>query len=115
MAEEHEKRSNTTGRRVSKFIMGDLADQDAPIDDVHIFVVSASDGMMDILNAKGIARFLVPSLCEDSGMHLLTACEKLISTAAEGWRRASEDGSYRDDIAISVSKIRTPPSSVKKQ
>jgi serine/threonine protein phosphatase PrpC len=115
MTEAHEKCSNTTGRKMTKFLMGDHAEQDAPIDDVHIFVVSASDGMMDVLNAKGIARFLVPSLCEDSGIHLLTACEKLISTAAEGWRRASEDGSYRDDIAISVSKIRTPPSSTKQE
>jgi hypothetical protein len=80
------------------------------VDDVHIFAVSASDGMMDILNPKGIARFLVPSLCQDSGEHLLTACEKLISTAADGWQRASFDSRYRDDIAISVCKIRTPPS-----
>lgn len=80
-------------------------------DDIHIFAVSASDGMMDILNPKGIARFLVPSMCQDSGEHLLTACEKLISTAADGWQRASFDSRYRDDIAISVCKIRTPPSS----
>ncbi|KAI2497563.1 serine/threonine phosphatase [Fragilaria crotonensis] len=82
---------------------------ESPVDDVHIFAVSASDGMMDILNPKGIARFLVPSLCQDSGEHLLTACEKLISTAADGWQRASFDSRYRDDIAISVCKIRTPP------
>lgn len=82
---------------------------ETPVDDVHIFAVSASDGMMDILNPKGIARFLVPSLCQDSGEHLLTACEKLISTAADGWQRASFDSRYRDDIAISVCKIRTPP------
>jgi hypothetical protein len=55
------------------------------VDDVHIFAVSAFDGMMDILNPKRIARFLVPSSCQDSGEHLLTACEKLISTAADGW------------------------------
>lgn len=98
--------------KASRGILSRLAygqgDDDA-VDDVHIFAVSASDGMMDILNPKGIARFLVPSLCQDSGEHLLTACEKLISTAADGWTRASHDGQYRDDIAISVSKIRTPP------
>lgn len=78
------------------------------IDDVHIFAVSATDGMMDILEAKDIAKFLAPSLCRENGEHLLAACEKLISTAADGWRRATADGRYRDDIAISVSKIRSP-------
>jgi serine/threonine protein phosphatase PrpC len=80
------------------------------VDDVHIFAVSASDGMMDILYPQGIARFLASSLCQESGEHLLTACEKLVSAAADGWHRASPDGRYRDDIAVSVCKLRTPSS-----
>lgn len=87
------------------------SDPEDVVDDIHIFAVAASDGMMDILNPNGIARFLVPSMCEPHGQHLLTACEQLISTAADGWQRASDDGRYRDDIAISVTKIRTPPNS----
>jgi serine/threonine protein phosphatase PrpC len=92
-------------------VFQDCIDEDKKvlIDDVHIFAVSASDGMMDVLEPKSIARLLVPSLCHENGEHLLTACEKLVSTAAKGWQQASEDGGYRDDIAISVSKIRTPP------
>lgn len=64
---------------------------------------------MDMLNLKGIARFLPPSFCQDSGELLLTACEELVSTAAARWRRASFDSRHRDDIAISVCIIRTPP------
>jgi hypothetical protein len=77
-------------------------------DDIHIFAISATDGMMDFVDAQTIVDELAPSLFEDDGMHLLSACEKLISIAAMGWQRA-KDGRYRDDIAISVSKIRAPP------
>jgi len=83
--------------------------EEKPVDDVHIFAVSATDGMMDILTSRSIATYLVSSICEENGEHLLTACERLISMAADGWQRAGDDGRYRDDIAISVSKIRSPP------
>jgi len=83
--------------------------EEKPVDDVHIFAVSASDGMMDILTSRSIAANLVSSLCEEDGEHLLTACEHLISMAADGWQHASYDGTYRDDIALTVTKIRTPP------
>ena len=77
-------------------------------DDVHIFAVSVSDGMTDFVDPQTIAKELVPALFEPNGYHPLTACERLISMAASGWQRA-RDGTYRDDIAISVQKIRTPP------
>jgi serine/threonine protein phosphatase PrpC len=77
-------------------------------DDVHIFAVSATDGMMDFVDAQTIASELAPSLFDEDGVHPLSACEKLISMAAMGWQR-SKEGRYRDDIALSVSKIRTPP------
>lgn len=77
-------------------------------DDVYIFAVSASDGMTDFVDPHTIARELVPALFEPDGDHPLTACERLITMAALGWQRA-RDGTYRDDIAISVQKIRTPP------
>jgi serine/threonine protein phosphatase PrpC len=77
-------------------------------DDVLIFVVSATDGMMDYVPAEAIAKILVPALIDKDGDHPLTACERLISWAAAGWQKA-RDGRYRDDIAIAVSKIRSPP------
>ena len=76
-------------------------------DDIHIFAISATDGMMDYVDAQTIAEELAPSLFDEDAVHLLSACEKLISMAASGWQSA-KDGRYRDDIAISVSKIRTP-------
>jgi hypothetical protein len=79
------------------------------VDDVYIFAVSATDGMMDFLDAQSIAQTLAPSLFDENGTHVLTACEMLISAAASGWQRAKQ-GRYRDDIAIAVSTIRIPPS-----
>lgn len=80
-------------------------------DDVHVFAVSATDGMMDFLDAQTIASTLATSLFHDD-THLLTACEQLISAAATGWQRAKQ-GRYRDDIAIAVSTIRIPPETTK--
>jgi len=77
-------------------------------DDVHIFAVSASDGMMDFLDTDTISTVMAAALFEDDSDHPLTACERLISIAAASWQRAKE-GRYRDDIAIAVSKLRTPP------
>jgi serine/threonine protein phosphatase PrpC len=77
-------------------------------DDVYIFAVSASDGMMDYVDAKTIAKTFVPALFHNEGSHPLTACEHLIALAAHGWQRA-KDGTYRDDIAIAVQTLRTPP------
>lgn len=78
-------------------------------DDVCIFAVSATDGLMDYTTPEGIATVLAVSMYEKDGPHLLTAMEQLIYVAAAGWERAKR-GTYRDDIAISVSDIRIPPS-----
>jgi serine/threonine protein phosphatase PrpC len=77
-------------------------------DDVCIFAVSATDGLMDYTTPEGIAKVLATSLYEKDGPHLMTALEQLIYVAASGWER-SKRGTYRDDIAISVSEIRIPP------
>lgn len=79
-------------------------------DDVHIFAVCATDGLMDYLRQESIAATLAHSLFEEEGPHLLTACEALIKGAAAGWHTVHR-GRYRDDIAIAVSRIRIPPSS----
>lgn len=79
-------------------------------DDVHVFAVSASDGLMDFLEASEIAKILAPSLFLETGSHPVTACELLIFAAANAWQDAKQ-GRYRDDIAIAVSTLRRPPTS----
>jgi serine/threonine protein phosphatase PrpC len=74
-------------------------------DDVYIFAVSASDGMMDYMDARTIAKILVPALFQTEGSHPLTACEELIHLAADQWQQDV----YRDDIVIAVQILRTPP------
>ena len=84
-----------------------LADEDA--DDVYIFAVSATDGMLDYVAKEGIAQVVAHSLFDDTAPHPATACELLVSTAAQGWEKYRQ-GRYRDDIAIAISVLRTPPS-----
>ncbi|CAB9523126.1 linked kinase-associated serine/threonine phosphatase 2C [Seminavis robusta] len=78
-------------------------------DDVHIFAVSATDGMLDYVNKEGIAQVVAQSLFEEQGLHPATACELLVTTAAQGWDTYRQ-GRYRDDIAIAVSTLRVPAS-----
>lgn len=79
-------------------------------DDVYVFAVSASDGLMDFLEASEIAKILSPSLFHKDGSHPVTACELLIFAAANAWQDAKQ-GRYRDDIAIAVSVLRRPSES----
>ena len=76
-------------------------------DDVYIFAVSATDGMMDYLSAIEISRVLAHSLFDDAGAHPVTAVEHLIFAAANAWQEAKQ-GRYRDDIAIAVSVLHQP-------
>jgi serine/threonine protein phosphatase PrpC len=73
-------------------------------DDLEVFAVSATDGMLDFVSVQDIASSIASSLYIDEGPHPLSACESLISAAAAGWWK-SKDGRYRDDIAIAVSKL----------
>lgn len=77
-------------------------------DDIYLFAVSATDGMMDYLQATQIARIMAHSLFDDAGAHPVTAVEHLIFAAANAWQDAKQ-GRYRDDIAIAVSALRRPP------
>lgn len=79
-------------------------------DDVFIFAVSATDGMMDYLEASDIASVLAKALFEDDGAHPITAAEHLVFAAANAWQQ-EKMGRYRDDIAIAVSTLRRPPAS----
>lgn len=85
---------------------------DSDKDDIYVFAVSATDGMMDFATPEIVAETVAVSLYNEDGPHLLTALEQLIYMAAQGWEQ-SKQGRYRDDIAVVVSQIRipsTPPS-----
>jgi len=64
---------------------------------------------MDYTTTEVIAQSLASSMYDKEGPHLLTALEQLIYLGAAGWEKAKR-GTYRDDIAISVSEIRIPAS-----
>jgi serine/threonine protein phosphatase PrpC len=72
--------------------------------DVQVFAVSATDGLLDFMEIDDIAQTVAKSLYVDNAPHPLSACESLITTAATSWHQAKE-GRYRDDIAIAVSKL----------
>ena len=76
-------------------------------DDVYIFAVSATDGLMDYTTIEVVAQSLASSMYDKDGPHLFTALEQLIYLSAAGWEK-DKRGTYRDDIAIAVSEIRIP-------
>lgn len=76
-------------------------------DDVYVFAVSATDGMMDYVHEDEVAKILAHALFEENGAHPISACEHLIFAAAQAWQQAKQ-GRYRDDIAIAVSELRRP-------
>ncbi|CAB9523125.1 Protein phosphatase 2C [Seminavis robusta] len=81
---------------------------------VNLFVVSATDGLMDfvtpqeIVDKVGVTFYGQPNLQDrKSGVgagHAHLAAEELIYSAARGWHEEMQ-GSYRDDITISTTKI----------
>jgi len=77
-------------------------------DDVKIFAVSATDGLLDYLPLDTIASHVAKGLYgKDEGeekVHPLIACEDLIYAAAQGWQN-DKGGRYRDDIAISIADM----------
>ena len=84
---------------------------DSTTDDVYVFAVSATDGLMDFTTPDIVASTVALSLYDKEGPHLLTALEQLIYMAAQGWEQ-SKQGRYRDDIAVVVSQVRIPPAPV---
>ncbi len=72
--------------------------------EIEVFAVSATDGLLDFISVDVIAKTVATSLYDEDGPHPLSACESLITTAASAWWKA-KNGRYRDDIAISVSKL----------
>ena len=77
--------------------------------EVSVFAVSATDGLLDYVQPEDIVQHIALALYDENGPHLLTACEDLVITAAQGWHNKNQ-GRYRDDIAIAVSKLSIPMS-----
>lgn len=72
--------------------------------DVEVFAFSATDGLLDYVELDDIAETVANSLYDEDGPHPLSACESLITSAATLWWKA-KNGTYRDDIAVAVSKL----------
>jgi len=87
---------------------GQIEEEQDALDDVYIFAVSATDGMMDYTADGDIATILSHSMFNSAGAHPVSACEHLVYEAAQAWNQAKQ-GRYRDDIAIAVTAIRRPP------
>jgi len=73
--------------------------------EIEVFAVSATDGLLDFVTIDNIAKTVATALYIDDSLHPLSACETLITTAANEWWKA-KNGRYRDDIAIAISKIK---------
>jgi serine/threonine protein phosphatase PrpC len=72
--------------------------------EIHIFAVSASDGMMDFLEPEHIAYVFAAAFFVEENPHPHSAAEHLILQAAEDWNEEN-DGQYRDDIAVASFKV----------
>jgi serine/threonine protein phosphatase PrpC len=87
----------------------DSTDDDERIEakDVGLFVVSASDGILDYVELQAIVDKLGYAFFNATSTepyHPLTAAEELIHTAAKQWHD-HHDGQYRDDIALAAVKL----------
>jgi serine/threonine protein phosphatase PrpC len=72
--------------------------------DIQLFVVSATDGMIDYFEPTDLARIMGAAFYDRATDHPLKAAENLIHAAAKEWQEEME-GEYRDDITISAAKI----------
>ena len=84
--------------------------------DVKVFAVSATDGLLDYVPEQAIINHIAKGLYETvdvvgsktndevQASHPLLAAEDLIYAAAQGWQE-DKQGRYRDDIAIAVTDL----------
>jgi serine/threonine protein phosphatase PrpC len=86
--------------------------QDSSInDDVELFAVAASDGLMDFMKPIDIAEHVTHGLYShgdvdgdsSSSKSLEEICEQIILEASNVWLQFGQR--YRDDITIAVSKV----------
>jgi serine/threonine protein phosphatase PrpC len=69
-----------------------------------VFVISATDGMMDYIQPSDIAASFASGLIQEDGPHPLNVAEDLIHLASRGWDKDMQ-GEYRDDIAVVASRL----------
>ena len=85
-------------------------------EEIHMFVVGATDGLLDHVSPQEVAMKLAKSLFkaeevtnEEGGVDVvmppLEACEQLIMEASQRW--LARGNPYRDDISVAVTKIVT--------
>lgn len=83
--------------------------------DVKIFAISATDGLLDYVPEQAIVNHVAKGLYETvdevgkskdevQASHPLLAAEDLIYAAAQGWQE-DKQGRYRDDIAIAITDL----------
>lgn len=97
---------------LSQFPLGEeqCSDDEASADKVcsskrkSLFVVSATDGMMDYISPEQLAESFARAFFEDTPHHPFNMAEDMIHQAAGGWDR-DMNGEYRDDIAVAASSL----------
>ena len=80
--------------------------KDSDLDNIALFAVAASDGLLDFMKPIEVAHQLAHSLYYDGSdppISLQNICEKLILKSSSLWHNVGMR--YRDDITIAVSKI----------
>ena len=85
-------------------------------DDVCIFAICVTDGMMIGSNeeAESLAAEIAPSLFQDHAPHPLTVCQSEIKKAAAVWEKRNKS-KFRDDITIAVTVLRSPADAINSQ
>jgi serine/threonine protein phosphatase PrpC len=90
-----------------------------PINDIHLFAISATDGLVDFVHSQQIAdkmgralflaaRTTTTATSSSAAAFTFAAAEQLILLAANRWQHELK-GKYRDDIAIAVATLYPPP------
>lgn len=73
-------------------------------EDIRLFVVSVTDGIIDYLKLDAIAYQLAQGFYEENKQNVVSSAADIIHQAAGKWQEAM-NGLYRDDIAIVVTKV----------
>jgi len=74
-------------------------------DQIHFFVVSATDGLLDYLTPEIMGVQLAMALYEsDNNKHAMTAASDLLHQSSGLWHTENR-GEYRDDMALAVVQI----------
>ena len=72
-------------------------------EDIHVFIVSATDGLMDYHTPEEVVETMAAGFFDDE-LHPLTMADSLIPNAANQWNYESAN-QYRDDIAIAATNL----------